>query len=100
MDDIIEYLKGNIKFHRKRLIMTQEALAEKCGLSHNYIVDIELGRKCPSLKTLIKLSVALEIPVYMLLIDPENYENELIEKFSKDLENELIKLINTMKDRY
>jgi len=47
--------------------MTQEALAEKAGISRSYIARLELGRQDPTLGTLEKLAKALKVPVAKLL---------------------------------
>lgn len=54
---------------RKERGLTQEALAESADLSGNYISDLELGRKVPSLTILVRLSQALEIATTDLLVD-------------------------------
>lgn len=41
--------------------LTQEALAEAADLSGNYISDLELGLKVPSLTIIVRLSQALDI---------------------------------------
>ena len=43
----------NIRKYRKTKKMTQETLAERAGLSVNYIGSIERGEKLPSLETFI-----------------------------------------------
>ena len=40
--------------------LTQEALAEAADLSGNYISDLELGLKVPSLTIIVRLSQALD----------------------------------------
>jgi transcriptional regulator with XRE-family HTH domain len=54
---------------RKQHELTQEALAETADLSGNYISDLELGRKVPSLTIIVRLSQALDVAVADLLID-------------------------------
>jgi transcriptional regulator with XRE-family HTH domain len=41
--------------------LTQEALAEAADLSGNYISDLELGLKVPSLTIIVRLSQALDV---------------------------------------
>jgi transcriptional regulator with XRE-family HTH domain len=41
--------------------LTQEALAEASDLSGNYISDLELGLKVPSLTIIVRLSQALDV---------------------------------------
>jgi transcriptional regulator with XRE-family HTH domain len=54
---------------RKARGLTQEALAESADLSGNYISDLELGLKVPSLTILVRLSQALGIAAPELLTD-------------------------------
>jgi HTH-type transcriptional regulator, cell division transcriptional repressor len=54
---------------RKERGLTQEALAESADLSGNYISDLELGLKVPSLTILVRLSQALEVATTELLAD-------------------------------
>ena len=100
MEETILYLKENVRYYRFILKISQQELAERCNVSTTYIGEIELGRKYPSLRTLIKLAHVLEIPVYMLLVNPQNARNEAVEQFSKDLEKRLISMINDMRNRY
>lgn len=61
-------LSTNIKKQRKILRISQEKLAEAADLSAQTINDIEGCRMWVSDKTMIKLSLALNIEVYQLLI--------------------------------
>lgn len=54
---------------RKEHGLTQEALAESADLSGNYISDLELGLKVPSLTILVRLSQALGVATPDLLRD-------------------------------
>lgn len=71
VDDVLNYLEGKpentfgelIRRHRKNIGFTQEQLAERVGVSQNYIAKIETGyAKSLSPKTLTKLAIALDIP--------------------------------------
>lgn len=48
---------------RKQRKLSQEELAYKADLERNYISLLELGRNSASVKTIFKLSQALDIPV-------------------------------------
>jgi len=54
---------------RKARGLTQEALAESSDLSGNYISDLELGLKVPSLTILVRLSQALDVGTCELVKD-------------------------------
>lgn len=56
-----------IKEERLRIGLTQKEVADRCGTSTSYICDIEVGRTNPSLKTLEKISIALEMEIKELL---------------------------------
>ena len=47
--------------------LTQEALAEAADLSGNYISDLELGLKVPSLTIIVRLAQSLDIAASDLL---------------------------------
>ena len=46
---------------RKEKGLTQEALAEKSGLSQQYISGLENGQRNPTIVTLYELATALEV---------------------------------------
>jgi len=52
-----------IKFYREKSHLTQEKLAEKAGISLDYLGKIEVNINKPGLKTLIKISSALDIHI-------------------------------------
>lgn len=52
-----------IKFYREKYHLTQEKLAEKAGISLDYLGKIEVNINKPGLKTLIKISNALNISI-------------------------------------
>lgn len=64
MEDNFYYPLGkNIKKRRVKLDMTQQTLADKVGLSLNFIGKIEVAFSKPSLDTLIKIAKALDTTV-------------------------------------
>lgn len=62
--------------HSRRTLLgiSQEELAERSGLHRTYISDIERGARNPTLKTLSRLAVALELSASQLvsLAEAEN----------------------------
>ena len=66
----------NIRKYRKTKKMTQETLAERAGLSVNYIDSIERGEKLPSLETFIVILNQLGVTADCILQDvvQANYE--------------------------
>lgn len=85
MEAIIDYLKENVKYYRTQKGFSQQELAERSEISTSYVAEIELGRRHPSLQTLLKLSTALEIETYQLLVDPSKHDNEVISRFAEQL---------------
>lgn len=69
MRRLLSTLAKRMKERRQALGMSQEALADRSGLSSNFIARIEIGDKTPSLSTLAKLADALGTSVSELLAD-------------------------------
>ena len=60
-DEVYKRIGSNIKKYRKEHGLTQQQLADKLGMSLNFIGKIEVGYDHPSLYTLIDISNSLEI---------------------------------------
>lgn len=78
----------NIRKFRLDRKLRQEDLAERAGLSSNYIGMVERGEKIPSLETFINLVNALGVSADMVLADVVNtgytVKNSMVsEKLSK-----------------
>ncbi len=56
-----ERLVKNLKYFRRLRNLSQSQLAEACGLTANYIGEIEIGRKFPSADTMEKIVKVLNI---------------------------------------
>lgn len=56
-------LGENIRIIRKAAGFSQEVLAEKADLHHNYIGELERGEKAASIDTLLKIAKALGVRV-------------------------------------
>jgi transcriptional regulator with XRE-family HTH domain len=61
----------SVRSLRKRRGLSQEDLAEVCGLSRNYISDIERGVRNPGLLALVALARALRVPLRELIEEIE-----------------------------
>jgi len=94
-----------LKVARRRMGYTQEQLAERLGLSANFIAHLERGSRRPSLDTLVLLSTELDVPIEKLLTSEPvsastsaSQENPLVQRLSrlgKDLpHHELRSLVN------
>jgi transcriptional regulator with XRE-family HTH domain len=64
----------NLSRLRKEAGLPQLALAKKAGLTHNFINDLENGKKGFSLTTLDKLSEALNVEPMEFFINPDNWD--------------------------
>lgn len=61
---------GNqIRKLRRLESLSQEALAERCGLHRNYVGGIERGERNPSLKNIFVLAHSLGVKPSELLVD-------------------------------
>ena len=60
-------LGENIRAHRRNLKWSQEKLAEKSDLHHNYIGDIERGEENVSVDALMRISAALKVSISELV---------------------------------
>lgn len=54
-------LGENIRTHRRNMEWSQEKLAEKADLHHNYIGDIERGEENVSVDALMRIATALKV---------------------------------------
>ena len=64
-----QIFRGNIKFYRKKLKLSQEKLAELSNLSTNYIGDIERTNRKITIDTIEKITNGLGIDPALLLIN-------------------------------
>ena len=60
---------------RQNKKMSQEELADLCGLHRTYISDIELGKRNESLENIDKISHALQVKKSELFVEVEQYES-------------------------
>ena len=94
----------NIRKYRLMKKLRQEDLAEKAGLTANYIGMVERGEKIPSLETFIKILNALGVSADMVLSDvldngytvKNSMLNEKLEKLAPEDRNRIYEVIDTM----
>ncbi len=65
-------LGRRVRALRQQLRLTQEELAQACGLFRTYIARIESGAADPTVSTLLRVADALRVPVCTLLEDQES----------------------------
>jgi transcriptional regulator with XRE-family HTH domain len=69
MDTIREQFSLNLRAHRERAGLSQEGLADACGLDRTEISLLERGKRLPRLDTLVLLTRGLELPSPAELLD-------------------------------
>ena len=95
---------NNIRKYRLMKKLRQEDLAEKAGLTANYIGMVERGEKIPSLETFIKILNMLGVSADMVLSDvldngytvKNSMLNEKLEKLAPEDRNRIYEVIDTM----
>jgi transcriptional regulator with XRE-family HTH domain len=71
-----QILAGNIRNYRKIKGLSQEGLADRCGLHRTYIGSVERGERNVTLSTLEVVAAALGVSVPTLLTE-KGIESEL-----------------------
>jgi transcriptional regulator with XRE-family HTH domain len=66
---ILRLLAERIKALRGTRGWTQEQLADRASMQRSYLADLELGRRNPSVRTLVRLANAFGIAVGELFED-------------------------------
>ena len=73
--DIRKVVGDNVRGFRHKFDFTQEKLAQRAGLHINYVSSLERGERNIGIQNVVKLSKALKIEPYLLLI-PESYKKD------------------------
>ena len=100
----LDTIGKNIRKYRLAKKLRQEDLAEKAGLSANYIGMVERGEKIPSLETFITILNALDVSADMVLADVVNTGytvknsmlNEKLSKLSAEDREKIYEVIETL----
>lgn len=102
--DAVDFGK-ELRRRRDAVGLTLEALAERAGLTPNYIGGIETGKRDPSLTTVLALAKGLRIPAAELLgsvrgISPAAIEaGRLYESSLPDIQDAVIQLFRAVLGR-
>ena len=93
----------NLKKFRKLEGISQMTLATRCDSSHNYIAEIEAGRRFPSVEKIEILAGALRIEPYLLFMreagtfeekkeakTPRDYLRKMPRTVKRELANRLL----------
>jgi len=95
MEKIRDVLAGNLKENRRKCGISQSKLAEKAGISTQYIAMIELSRQFPTPEVLERIAAAFDIESHELFAVPPSPENAM-EKLHKDIIKEVREVIVEM----
>jgi transcriptional regulator with XRE-family HTH domain len=96
MTSVKEILARNLKENRRRLGITQPELAERAGMSTQYLAMIEIARKFPTADVLERLAVALGInsnELFSVAVSPERAIEELRQAAVKNIEQAVVEAI-------
>lgn len=99
-----ESIGKNIRKYRLEKNLRQEDLAERAGLSTNYIGMVERGEKIPALETFITILNILEVSADVILADvlvtgytvKDSLLAEKMAKLSKDERERIYAVIDTL----
>lgn len=113
MDQLVNIVGANIKEIRKHKKMTQEELAEKCGLQTSYLAGVERGDRNITLQTLEKITNGLDVtakelfelktPIKSLSLETEQLIYLFTEQLKEKSEEEIrliIELTNRIFETY
>jgi transcriptional regulator with XRE-family HTH domain len=89
----------NLKRLRSVQNISQLNLALKAGITHNFINDIENGKKGVSAKTIAKLCTALRVEPYQFFL-PDNMSNNKMRVYLNDFNDSLQKIVRELEDYY
>lgn len=100
----LESIGRNIRKFRLEKKLRQEDLAERAGLSTNYIGMVERAEKIPSLQAFISILNALELSADMVMSDvltqgymvKNSMLNDKLSKLEKDERDRIYAVIDTM----
>ena len=93
MVKIREILAQNMKKYRQKLGITQPELAERAGISTNFIGMIEQKRKFPAPEMLDRIATALEVETIELFTTSASPQAEL-RKLHMEILSDLDRAIN------
>ena len=93
----------NLKRLRNIANLSQVKLAADAGLTHNFINDIENGKKWVSAETIAKLSIALKAEPYQFFLSDAKWNSQGAEMFSlylNDFEDSFEKMVREYRSRF
>jgi len=91
-NNIRDILANNLKENRKKCGISQLVLAEKAGVSTQYIAMIEISRQFPTPDVLERIALAFGIEAHELFSVPPSPESSM-ERLHKDIIREIREVI-------
>jgi len=88
MKNLRDILAGNLRENRRKCGFSQANLAEKAGISIQYVAMIELSRQFPTPEVLERIAAALNIEAYELFSVPPSPESSM-ERLHQDIIKEI-----------
>jgi len=96
---IYQLVAGNVRRFRSLHNISQMALAQNTGLTHNFINDIENCKKGVSYKTLAKLSKFFDVEPFQFFL-PDGMPNDMARGYVKDFTDTVHKMANDLTQLY
>jgi transcriptional regulator with XRE-family HTH domain len=96
-------LSKNVKRLRTRQNLSQLALAVEANLTHNFINDIENGKKWVSPDTIAKLADALDVEPHQLFVPELKMKEDdagILSEYLDEFTDSLQKMVGEIKGRY
>ena len=93
----------NLKRLRSIANLSQVNLAAEADLTHNFINDIESGKKWVSAETIEKLAIALKAEPYQFFISDSKWDDrgaEIFALYLNDFQDSFEKMVGTYRDRF
>ena len=93
----------NLKRLRAIANLSQINLAVEANLTHNFINDIENGKKWVSAETIEKLAIALKAEPYQFFISDSKWDDKGAEIFAlylNDFQDSCIKMVDEYRGRF
>ena len=98
-----EYVRQLVSMNLRRLRnlqnLSQMSLALGAGVAHNFINDVENCKKGISVKTLAKLSAALNVEPYQFFL-PDNMSDDTVNLYVYDFNDSLQKMVKDLTAQY
>ena len=93
----------NLKRLRGLANLSQVGLAAEANLTHNFINDIESGKKWVSAETIEKLSIALKAEPYQFFISDSKWDDrgaEIFALYLNDFQDSFEKMVGEYRERF